>query len=269
MSNEVCISLHYWITWLFNPPLWGKKSIRNVQEGLTGSKTGKNELLCLVICCTQKWARGERVWWQSCWQFKPWLRHKINTLFLMVKLDGAVMGTFCLPCVFLAPSLSSDPCMAFISARRRVKTLFERVRSWVHFNCNPGCMRLHRTPLPDPMKTHKFQRVLYQALVRWHWLDQSWFGHSTFCAAAFMLLWRAKGSPDRPGGWWQRLYTPLETRSLKLTRGNMQLVEEKCKSNPRNMAAITSKEWVCWDCSLPACVTDIFTLLCFFILFFF
>lgn len=89
-------------------PLWGKKSLHNVQEGLTGSETGENELLCLMICCMQKWARGERVWWQSCWQFKSWLRHKINTLFLMVKLDGAVMDSFCLPGVFLAPSLSSD-----------------------------------------------------------------------------------------------------------------------------------------------------------------
>lgn len=51
---KLCIRLHCWITCLFNLQLWGKKSLCNMQEGLTAHETGENELLCLVICCMQK-----------------------------------------------------------------------------------------------------------------------------------------------------------------------------------------------------------------------
>lgn len=115
-KHQAKCALGCWIIWWFNPQLCGKKSLCNMQEDLTGSEMREHELLCLVICCMQKWAWGERVWQQSCWQFKPWLRHKINTLLLMVKLDGAVMDSFCLPRVFLAPFPLSDRWRSYLHA---------------------------------------------------------------------------------------------------------------------------------------------------------
>lgn len=225
MSNEVCIRLHCRITWLFNPQLQGKKSLCNVQEGLTGSETGENELLCLVICCMQKWARGERVWWQSCWQFKPWLRDKINTLFLMVKLDGAVMDSFCLPGVFLAPSLSSDPWHSYLHADVSKHSL--NMSGW---ECTliatlVACI-LAELHIQTPLKSTNFGgHCIKLSADGTDWVS-SGLGHGTICVPAFTLLWHAKGSPNWPGRWY-RLYTWLETVSLRFMRGNMQLIEEK------------------------------------------
>lgn len=198
----MCIRLHRWIIWWFNPQLWGKKSQCNVQEDLTGSETGENELLCLVICCMQKWARGERVWWQSCWQFKPWLRHKINTLFLMVKLNGAVMDSFCLPHVFLAPSLSSDLWHSYLHADVLKCSLNVSGRECTLIAGQAACFRaeLH---IQIPLKPTSFGGHRRRPSADGTDWVSAGSEHGSICAMAFTFLWHVKSSVNWPGGFSQ------------------------------------------------------------------
>lgn len=269
MSNEVCIILHCWITWLFNPQLWGKKSLCNVQEGLTGSKTGENELLCLMICCMQKRARGERVWWQSCWQFKPWLRHKINTLFLMVKLDGAVMGTFCLPCVFLAPSLSSDPWHSYLHTDVSKRSLSTSGRECTLI-ATPAAWVLAELHIQITLKPTNFWGCCIRPLSDGtDWIGPG-LGHSTVRVAAFTLLWRAQASPDQPGGWWYRLYTWLEARPFKFTKftsSNSDAADRGKKQKQPQKHRINNCQRVAVLGTLPSCLLHLYFYT--FVLFFF
>lgn len=177
---------------------------------------------------------GERVWWQSCWQFKSWLRHKINTLFLMVKLDGAVMDSFCLPGVFLAPSLSSDLWHSYLHADVSKHSLKVSGSECTLIATWAACV-LAELHIQIPLKSiyMSFGRCIRPSADGTYWVS-SVLGHSTVHTSAFRLLWPVKESP----GGWHGLFTQLETVSLKFTGVNIQIIEVKLKATPE-----TARQW--------------------------
>lgn len=148
----------------------------------------------------------------------------------MVKLDGVVMDPFCLPGVFLAPSLSSDLWHSYLHADVSKRSLNVSGCECTLIVTWAACV-LAELHIQIPLKSINFGgHCIRPSADGSDWVS-SGLGHGTVCAPAFMLLWHAKGSPDWPGGWYG-LFIQLETGSLKFTRGNMQLVEVKLKATP-------------------------------------
>lgn len=131
--------------------------------------------------------------------------------------------------------------MVFISACRCVEMLLERVRLWVQCNWNPGCMLFRQTPHPDLIKTHTFWRAAQKALYRWHCLCQCWIKAQYHLCHGFYVVLVCEGL-SKPSG---RIFVSLEVRSLKCTRGNIELIEEKSRRNHRNIMAMAAKNHGC------------------------
>ena len=148
----------------------------------------------------------------------------------MVKLDGAVMDSFCLPGVFLAPSLSSDLWRSYLHADVSKRSLNVSGCECTLIATQAACV-LAELHIQSPLKSMNFGgHCIRPSAHGTDWVS-SGLGHSAVCAPAFTPLWCAKGSPDQPEGWCG-LFTQLETGSLKLPRGNMQLIEVKLKATP-------------------------------------